>query len=281
MAVNTTIDLTRGVYRRMYSGFVMGRRINAVSVDAECLFWRLNAIADDFGNFNSGGLYVRNHAAPLRRWSVAKIDALVVELAAAGLIDTYEVGQDHYASIRDFMELQPAGRNGRRVQRYPRNPRIPHEPDLEPANADSGESGASGFNVQVHTCSYQPTRSISTPTPRPSAGDPGEPRADAGLAGLAECFRRHGLHEPAYSTFVTAPELTAEIVDAEVADIRRDPKAGNIVGVLVTRLEKLTGRKVPKSERNRLRGEDALTNGKFLALKEQRTKRHPTGAPTP
>lgn len=30
-------DLTRGVYRRLYAGFIKGQRINKISLQAECV----------------------------------------------------------------------------------------------------------------------------------------------------------------------------------------------------------------------------------------------------
>ena len=44
------VDLTRGSYRRVYAGFIAGKRICKLSMLAEAFFWRLHAVADDFGN---------------------------------------------------------------------------------------------------------------------------------------------------------------------------------------------------------------------------------------
>jgi hypothetical protein len=37
--VTTPVDMTKGMYRRIYSGFLNGKRINAVSEGAENWFW--------------------------------------------------------------------------------------------------------------------------------------------------------------------------------------------------------------------------------------------------
>lgn len=117
-----SVDMTRGVYRRIYSGYVRGRRINSVSMNAEAWFWRINAIADDFGNFRSDPRLMVAEAAPLRKIGPAQAKRWMKELIDADLIRTYDVDGEHYGHIVGFAELQPAGRNGKRVQRQPREP---------------------------------------------------------------------------------------------------------------------------------------------------------------
>lgn len=122
MTEPTTTDMTRGVYRRVYSGFVTSKRFSALSLEASDTFWRLNAIADDYGNLFGEPVLVRSHAMPYRNWTDAKIMAVLKELVDAGLIYTYPISEEVYIHIVDFEERQPAGRNGKRIQRHPMHP---------------------------------------------------------------------------------------------------------------------------------------------------------------
>lgn len=121
---NTTLitDLTRGIYRRIYAGFLNGRRINSVTVSAEAWFWRLNAVADDFGNFRADPKVLSVEASPRRKISPEQCEKWMDELERVSLIGFYTVEGDRYGYIVGFKELQPAGKNGRRVQRFPVNP---------------------------------------------------------------------------------------------------------------------------------------------------------------
>jgi len=47
------VDMTKGVYRRIYSSATRDRRINQLSLAAELLYWRLHCVADDFGSFEA------------------------------------------------------------------------------------------------------------------------------------------------------------------------------------------------------------------------------------
>lgn len=117
--MNTT-DLTRGIYRRLYSGFLTGKRINSVSIGAECLFWRMHALADDYGNLPGDMDMLTPAAFPRRKMTTTRVRGWVDELLTAGLIVRYAARGDDYLTIVGFEELQPSGKNGRRVQRFPR-----------------------------------------------------------------------------------------------------------------------------------------------------------------
>lgn len=140
-AIQAEIDLTRGIYRRVYSGFVNGKRICSVSIGAEAWFWRLTALADDFGN-----LYAEPEALCIaargRRKSVGVglSERWVTELMEAKLILAYEVGDERFIHIDGFTDSQPAGRNGRRVRRVP-----------EVSGGIQGNPGEPCKSVQPHT----------------------------------------------------------------------------------------------------------------------------------
>jgi hypothetical protein len=117
-------DLTRGVYRRQYAGFVGGKRINALSLEAEAWFWRVHAAADDFGNFAAEPSLL--YAATCgRRAGVVTINQVTNwfdEMVRAGLVERYEAAGECYGHVVGFVTLQPSARNGRRVRRVPSSP---------------------------------------------------------------------------------------------------------------------------------------------------------------
>ncbi|MCC6660674.1 MAG: hypothetical protein IT437_07280 [Phycisphaerales bacterium] len=177
-----TVDLTRGVYRKVYQGFVTGRRINKVSVEAEALFWRLNVIADDFGTFPADALLCKNLAAPLRDWSPAQVDTMLVELEAQRLITLFAHGNDFYGSICQFIVNQPAGRSGRRIKRWPdpgdegSKPSKPPKHGKNKVRGNPGESGGvSSSDTDTDTEDHAETEScdaVASPAPRVRAPDP-------------------------------------------------------------------------------------------------------------
>jgi hypothetical protein len=116
-------DLTRGVYRRQYAGYINGKRINAVSLEAEAWFWRVNAAADDFGNL-PGDRSLVAFATIGRRAdvSVDQVEAWCAELLSADLIRHYDVSGERYIHVTGFLSRQPAPRNGKRIRRYPQSP---------------------------------------------------------------------------------------------------------------------------------------------------------------
>ena len=114
-------DRRLGIYRRIYSNFVNGRRINSVSVDAEALFWRLHALADDWGNLWGDPRLIQCHGAPRRSWTFQQVEAMTDELVTQGLIVRYDESGETYLNIVGWEKLQPANKNGKRLQRFPRH----------------------------------------------------------------------------------------------------------------------------------------------------------------
>lgn len=147
-------DLTRGIYRLIYSGAIRGRRINRVSVLAELLFWRAHLVADDFGAFEADPVLFRAQALTLRPNILeGQIRDCLDELAREGLIQVYHVRGEPYAIITDFLELQPAGRNGRRVRRFPPPPSASEGRPGNPGESGGiqGNPGETSTSAQEHT----------------------------------------------------------------------------------------------------------------------------------
>lgn len=125
-------DLTRGVYRRLYSGFIKGQRINKLSLQAEAWFWRVLTTVDDFGNGEADPELCRAATAG-RRTSVTKsqVAKWLDEMATANLISFYTVKGEKYLTVLKFESWQPAGKNGRRIKRFP----APHEAEGNPGES--------------------------------------------------------------------------------------------------------------------------------------------------
>lgn len=132
-------DLTGGFYRRIYAGYITGKRINKVSMEAEAWFWRLHSIADDYGNFHGDPELVWKAASGRRKLTVAQARTWTQELIAAGLAYEYCSDEDTYIHIVGFEAKQPAGKNGKRVQKCPKHP-------------DSGESQIIQVNPGESRC---------------------------------------------------------------------------------------------------------------------------------
>ena len=125
------IDLTRGTYRRLYSGYLNGKKINEVSSDAETWFWRIHSVVDDFGNHRAEPSLLcaatkgrREYLNPKRKKGKITpklVEALTNELYDCGLLAFYWDGDEKYLHIKNFETWQPAAnRNGKRTQRFPR-----------------------------------------------------------------------------------------------------------------------------------------------------------------
>lgn len=142
-------DLTRGIYRRLYSGALTGRRINAVSEFSELLLWRIHMIADDFGRFKADAEILKSQAFPLRKTAtVPKVRKGRDTLQEARLIDLYVVNGEPYGVVIDFESMQPAGRSGRRIPRNPPPPKSSDTNGLESGGIRGDPGGSGGHHHQ-------------------------------------------------------------------------------------------------------------------------------------
>jgi hypothetical protein len=152
-------NMTDGLYRRIYAGFLTGRRMNEVSLAAEAWFWRLHAIADDFGNLPGDVMVMRAFASPRRAVTIEKVHMMTKELETNRLLVRYEAAGDSYLHIDGFEVRQPARLNGRRIQKYPM-----HDGGIR------GNPGESGCNTTSQSAP------IPIPIPIPSNTPPTPPR---------------------------------------------------------------------------------------------------------
>lgn len=165
-------QVARGIYRRIYAGFLNGERINSVSWKAEAWFWRLQALADDLGHLPGNPRYLAVAASPRREVSTAEAARLTDELVAAQLVQRYEAEGQPYLAIapNEWNEIQPAGKNGKRLARHP----VPPGSILD---SPKGESQVNPDFSKVNPAPPTPTPiPIPIPTPTPIAPlPPAEP----------------------------------------------------------------------------------------------------------
>jgi hypothetical protein len=119
MSDDAVTDLTRGVYRRLYSGFTKGQRINRLTLQAEAWFWRVLATVDDFGNGDADPELCHAMTAGRRKVTPKQISGWLREMKDAGLIRFYEAKGEPYLQVVGFETSQPAGKNGKRMKRFP------------------------------------------------------------------------------------------------------------------------------------------------------------------
>lgn len=101
-------QLLMGRYRRMYEAWIFGKRVNALSWEAEAFFLRVNLIADDYGNFPADPFILIAKAAGLRQVTPEEVTGWVKEMEHKGLIRLYLVdGSDWYGHILSFTKTQP------------------------------------------------------------------------------------------------------------------------------------------------------------------------------
>lgn len=164
-------DLTRGIYRRLYAGFIKGRRINSLSLSAEAWFWRVLACADDFGNADAEpGLCYASTVGRRKGVSIKDVEKWLVELGESGLIQFYatECG-DKYLHVVGFEEMQPAGKNGKRVCRFPRPDEsglIQNNPDFLNSSLASHSHSHSHSHSEDHTDPHSDTEGAHAEKPR-------------------------------------------------------------------------------------------------------------------
>jgi hypothetical protein len=109
-----------GLWRKQYVNYPEGRRINRVSEGAECLFFRLNVRADDFGNIPADPDLLKARVAPKKGWTSEQIQGWLKELAGNNLIELYEDDGEPFAHLIDFTKRQAAiSGNGRRQSSHP------------------------------------------------------------------------------------------------------------------------------------------------------------------
>lgn len=187
------LDMQRGFFRRIYAGFIWGKRINRVSMEAEAWFWRINAIADDYGNLPGDPERVFRDTSGRRRVTVEDVAGWVAELSTERLVVPYRAEDDDYLHIVGFTDLQPAAaKNGKRVRRFPASPYDAHQEspvevlEVNPSESkkiqvDPGESRCDQ-GIQAHK-DYDKDYSNDNDKAKPIQGPSSASAVDSGLTG--------------------------------------------------------------------------------------------------
>ena len=231
------LDMTDGIYRRIYSGFVSNPKVNRLSWQAEAWFWRLVVLADDYGNHPANWRHLAAVASPVREIGAAEAQSLTESIVEARLANLYEADGQRYLHIIGFTERQPANKNGRRIQRFP----------LSPDNS-SGESGG----IRVNPVPPKPTpipipSPIPTPTPSPpESGDAGESVGAVAMTmeqrgQIRQALIRIGVESGAAQEVSLHPLLTVAMVKSNCAAVKRSKGVKSQAAVLLVRLRKELG----------------------------------------
>lgn len=208
------LDMQRGFFRRIYAGFIWGKRINSVSMEAEAWFWRLNAIADDYGNLPGDHERVFRDTSGRRRVTVEQVAAWINELIAAGLVACYRAEDDDFLHIIGFCERQPAAaKNGKRVRRFPASP---HDGETSP----------------------DPVREVNPSESKEFQVDPGESKCNLGIQAHKDKYKDN-------TNTNGQTTQTAVVVDATRGGVEPDPaklEALQSAGVGIVKATELASR---------------------------------------
>lgn len=248
------LDMTDGIYRRIYSGFVSNPKVNRLSWQAEAWFWRLVVLADDYGNHPANWRHLAAVASPVREIGAAEAQSLTESIVEARLANLYEADGQRYLHIIGFTERQPANKNGRRIQRFP----------LSPDNS-AGESGGIRVNpgeskkilddlggIRGNPVPPKPIpipipMPIPTPTPSPpESKDAGESVGVVGMTmeqrgQIRQALIRIGVESGAAQEVSLHPLLTVAMVKSNCAAVKRSKGVKSQAAVLLTRLRKELG----------------------------------------
>ena len=229
----SNLDMTDGIYRRIYSGFISHPKINALSWMAEAWFWRLVVLADDYGNHPANWRLLAAIASPVRDISAAEAKALTEECIAQSLVTLYDHEGQPYLNISGFTKRQPANKNGRRIQRFPMNGPVP-----------TGESGG----IRVNPVPPIPTPiPIPNPTPTPTS-TPSDPTPTDGIGPrpmtmderqqVRQGLIRIGVDSGAAQQVALHPLLTLAMVTSNMKAVKKSKGVKSQAAVLLTRLRR-------------------------------------------
>lgn len=85
---------------------IISRKVNSVSLGAECLYVRVLLLTDDFGRYHADPRILKSHAFSLRRVTERAIIKWLIELVDAGLIKLYSIDSEEYLEVVRFEDFQ-------------------------------------------------------------------------------------------------------------------------------------------------------------------------------
>jgi hypothetical protein len=249
----SNLDMTDGIYRRIYSGFISHPKINALSWMAEAWFWRLVVLADDYGNHSANWRLLAAIASPVRDISTAEAKALTEECIAQSLVTLYDHEGQPYLNISGFTKRQPANKNGRRIQRFPMNGPVPtgesggilvNPGESKGIRVNPGESGGIRGNpvppiptpLPIPNPTPTPTSTPSDPTPTDGIGP--RPMTMDERQQVRQGLIRIGVDSGAAQQVALHPLLTLAMVTSNMKAVKKSKGVKSQAAVLLTRLRR-------------------------------------------
>ncbi len=204
--------MTRGVYRRLYSGLLTSRKVNSVSIEVEHWFVRLLLLVDDYGNIRSEWRWLAINASPVREVTKEQAEAWTMALVRAGLVELYQCQGDMFVHVVGFVSYQPGGKNGKRVARWPVYPG-----DSGCVRVYPGESGCIQMNPDESRC---------IPV---NAGEPGQISISTSIRTTTSTTTTMKTSDRESKPAAASPEAVDSICSAIEAGFR-DPQGNPLAG---------------------------------------------------
>ena len=107
---------------------IISRKVNSVSLGAECMYVRILLLTDDFGRYHADPRILKAHAFSLRGVTNKTILKWLSELVEIGLIKLYSVDDEEYLEIVRFEDFQTFRADRKRQEGFPK-PRKYHQWD--------------------------------------------------------------------------------------------------------------------------------------------------------
>ena len=96
------------------------RKVNSVSLGAECLYVRIIILTDDFGRYYADPRILKAHAFPIRSVTSKTIWKWLIELVEIGLVKLYSVDNEEYLEIVRFEDFQTFRADRKRQEGFPK-----------------------------------------------------------------------------------------------------------------------------------------------------------------
>ncbi len=113
----------------LHKNICTSEKLSTVSMGAECLFYRLLTVVDDYGRFWGNPATIKDACLPLRtrNASVTDVKKWLFELVDVGLIHRYEVDRAFFVEIIRFSDFQILRNDVKKWADFPSPKRIRNE----------------------------------------------------------------------------------------------------------------------------------------------------------
>jgi len=99
---------------------IVSRKINSVSLGAECMYIRILLLTDDFGRYHADPRILKAQAFSLRNVTNKTIWKWLTELIEIGLIKIYSSGIEKYLEVVRFEDFQTFRTDRKRRKEFPK-----------------------------------------------------------------------------------------------------------------------------------------------------------------